>query len=80
MMQWMAKRDPRAPAAPHPYAKGRGWAGGQGVGGQEGDGGQRRCCPRALTLVVECVGQLMPHHHADTAEIKGSVGPWERAR
>lgn len=48
--------------------------------GQEGAGGQGWCCLWALTLVIKCVGQLVPHHHTDATEIKGSVGPWEKAR
>lgn len=68
-MRWMAKRDPCVPVAPPPHAEDR--------GGQEGDGAWGRCCPRALTLVVERVGQLVPHHHADAAKIKGSVEPRE---
>lgn len=68
-MRWMAKRDPCVPMALPPHAEDR--------GGQEGDGAWGRCCPRALTLVVERVGQLVPHHHADAAKIKGSVEPQE---
>lgn len=40
--------------------------------------GQGRCCPQALTLVIERVGQLVPHHHTDPTKIQGSVGPRER--
>lgn len=68
-MRWVAKRDPCVPVAPPPHTEDR--------GEQEGDGGWGQCCPWALTLVIERVGQLVPHHHADAAKIKGSVGPWE---